>query len=177
MNNTTFAAIVCVVMILTGMGAYIAINPSVLKTFNYETASPAEQQAYLDRKATELKDRFRPNIVAKNIFYGATPTMIELTYDVGRGDLHCGKEKDCKIRQCERYLRKSVSEKDIPIKVSYRKFGRAHGSQILKADSCKAIVARWDAGADQRKKEKQRKQQALCSDDYIGMKPLSCRGL
>ena len=176
MSNFRFAVIVALVMTFSGLGAYAVMNPDVFKTFNYETASQMDRSAYLQRKANRLKATFKPHFLAKNIYYGSAGNTIQLTYNTGMGALTCGKDVDCKVRQCQKFLRTSISDKDVQVRLKYRdNSGRQIGSQTLRTSRCKSIVGQWDAGAEKRQKEKARKRAQRCSDDYIGMKPIDCR--
>ena len=176
MSTFRFSVIVAIVMIFSGLGAYGVMHPEVWKTFDYETASPAERSKYLNGKAKRLKGTFKPNFLSKNTFAGSSGNTIQLTYNTGMGSLTCGKEIDCKVRQCQKFLRSSISAKDIQIRLKYRdNSGRQIGSQTLRRDRCKSIVNIWDAGAERRKKAKAKKREARCSDDNIGMKPIDCR--
>ena len=176
MSNFRFAVIVALVMVFSGLGTYVVMNPDVLKTFNFETASQEERSAYLQRKARSLKGTFKPNFLSKNVFYGSTGNTIQLTYNTGMASLTCGKEIDCKVRQCKKYLRAGISAKEIQVRLKYRdNSGRQIGSQTLRPDRCQTIVKVWDAGAGRRKKQKARKREQRCSDDNIGMKPIDCR--
>ena len=176
MSNFQFSVVVAIVMTFSALGAYIFMHPNVLNTFNYETASQIERTAYLQKKAGGLKRTFKPNFLSKNVFYGATGNTIQLTYNTGMGSLTCGTKIDCKVRQCQKFLRNPISRKDIQIRVKYRdNSGRQIGSQTLRKDRCKSIVKTWDAGADRRKKVEAKKRKQRCSDDYIGMKPIDCR--
>lgn len=176
MSTFRFAVIVAIMMTFSGIGAFIFMSPNVLKTFDYETASKQERTAYLQRKANLVKRRFKPNFLSKNVYYGATGDTIQLTYNTGMASLTCGTEIDCRVSQCQKYLRHSISDKDVQVRIKYRdNSGRSIGSQTLKTASCTTLVKRWDAGADKRKKESARKKKARCSDDYVGMKPIDCR--
>ena len=176
MSNFRFAVIVALVMTFSGLGAYAVMNPDVFKTFNYETASESDRSAYLQRKASSLKGTFKPNFLSKNVYAGSAGNTIQLTYNTGMGSLTCGKEIDCKVRQCQKFLRSSISNSDVQVRLKYRdNSGRQIGSQTLRTDRCKSIVKTWDAGAERRKKAKARKRQQRCSDDNVGMKPIDCR--
>lgn len=172
MNNTIFAAIVAIVMAAAGIGAYALMN---FKSFDFDTASPAERSAYLEKKIWHLHPAFKPNILSKPTHSSANSNSVSLTYNTGMGFLTCGTEIDCKVRQCQRYLRNSVGKQNITLRLRYTdNYGRQISSQTLKPESCVPIVKRWDAGAGKRKKEKARKRKEICSDDYVGMQPLGC---
>lgn len=173
MNNAAFAAVVLMATGGLGGGTYFAAGSGVFSPFDYETASSTERAAFLEKKARSMKNAFKPNYLSKGGNYRVSSGAIQLSYNTGMGSLTCGTEVNCKVMQCKRYLKKGVSKHDIRVNLVYTdNSGRRIDSQGLNVSSCEATIRRWDAGAERRKKEKARKQKEVCSDDYIGMKPI-----
>jgi len=175
MNNSAFAALVCGVMVVAGGGAYVAMHTDLLRSFDFKTATSVEKSAYLERKAKSLKSSFTPNYLAKPSGYSSTASGITLKYNTGMGSVLCGQGINCKVKQCRRYLRKSISKQDITLTLRYTdNSGRSVGSQTLRNAGCQSIIKRWDAGAERRAKQQKRKMKEACSDKNIGMKPIGC---
>lgn len=174
MNNTVFAAIVIVAMGALGGGAFAMMESDLLKPFDYNTASPAEKSAYVEKKARSMKNSFKPNYLSKGGEYNVSGTSISIKYNTGMGSVACGTGVDCEVMQCKRYLKKGVSKNNIPVKLRYTDMkGRTVGSQTLNTKSCQARIKRWDAGAKSRARKAAANKKKMCSDDYMGVAPLT----
>jgi len=174
MNNTVFAAIVIVAMGALGGGAFAAMESGAFKSFDYTSASAAEKSAYVEKKARNIKNSFKPNYLSKGGDYKVKGTSITLTYNTGMGSVACGTGVNCEVMQCKRYLRKEIGKNDVSVKLRYTDMkGRTVGSQSLKAGSCRAKIKRWDAAAPARARKAAANKKAMCSDDYMGVAPLT----
>jgi len=119
------------------------------RSFDYNSATPAERTAHLESLGSTLTRLFKPNYVARPGDFSTGGRSLTLNYNMRMSKIDCDTDYSCEILQCSRYLKSPASANNISVRLRYLNIkGQQTGGQLLKNSSCQKIVDNWQAALE-----------------------------